>query len=787
MAALDLKMLRELWLMRGQAVAIALVIASGVAMFVIASSTLDSLTKTQREFYEENRFGEVFASLVRAPDSLEEQIGAIDGVATVQTRVSSMATVEIEGFDDPVMGRLVSLPEPGQPALNRLHLRSGRTVDPLRENEVVVSEAFAEAHGFVLGDEISATINGRRKALVIVGVGLSPEFIYQIRPGDMFPDYERYGILWMAHRPLATAYDMEGAFNDVVLTLTARATPAKVIDELDLLLTRYGGQGAYVRADQLSHQYLTQEFEGLESMATVLPTIFLAVAAFLLNVVVNRMVATQRDQIATLKAFGYATPTVALHYTKLIMLVVALGSAFGLGFGTWLGHGLATFYQNFFRFPFLRFELTPRTLSTAVVISAIAAVVGTLHSVYRAAALPPAEGMRPDPPSNFRRTLVERLGLGRMIHEPTRMILRQLERRPRKSLLTVVGIAFSLAIMMVGSFNQDAITYMIDIQFSLVQRDDVAVTFTEPSSYRAMHELRGIPGVLHSEPYRAVPVRLRNGHREERTAIQGVPRNSELRQLIDTRQRAVEVPPDGLLLTDYLADLLALSPGDRVTVEVLEGRRPVLEVPLAGVVSEFIGISAYMDLDALNARMKEGGALSGVLLTVDETRERRIFRELKDIPRISGVALKEASIESLWETMGQTLLVFAFINTILAGSIAFGVVYNSARISLSERERELASLRVLGFTRGEISYILLGELAILTVAAIPVGIVIGQALCGFFASTLASELYRVPVHIAPRTYALACTVILVSAVISALIVRYRLHRLDLIGVLKTRE
>jgi putative ABC transport system permease protein len=787
MKTLNRKLVRNIWGMKGQAIAIILVIASGVATFIMSISTMQSLRQTQYIFYRDHRFAEVFASLKRAPEHLKSRIREIRGVEMIDTRVVAPIHMDITGFPDPVKGQIISVPDGGEPTLNSLYLREGSLPRPFRDNEVVVGEAFAEAHGFGPGDELGIVINGKYRTVRIVGIALSPEHIYQMPPGALFPDFERYGILWMRRTPLSAAYDMEGSFNDITLTITDDAQVSSVLERLDSMLARYGGLGAYSRKDQLSHRYLSEEFRSLEQMATMFPVIFLSVAVFLLHVVISRLVSIQREEIATLKAFGYSNSDIAIHFLKLITIIVLAGVAAGTAGGVWMGRWLGHLYTEFYRFPYLKYELHPGVVVIAAIASMAAASLGTFNSVRRAALLPPAQAMLPEPPAVYRETFVERLGLKRLISQPSRMIIRNVGRRPVKSALSVIGIGLACAIMMVGSFQGDAVDYMVDVQFGLSQLEDLTVTFVEPASYRSLYELRGMEGVTYGEPFRAVPVRLRFQHRSYRTAIQGLETGGSLQHLLNEKLEEVVIPSTGIVLSDHLGKILGVQEGDILTVEALEGSRPVLKIPVVRLVSQFIGVSAYMELRALNRLMREGNAISGVFLTVDSDLQNRIFARLKKIPGIAGVEIKEKAITKFYETMGETILIFTFVNTLLAGVIAFGVVYNSARIALSERSRELASLRVLGFTRAEISYILLGELGLFTLAAIPLGFLIGHGLCAYIVENLETDLFRVPLILEPNTYAFAALTVLVSASVSALIVRHRLDHLDLIAVLKTKE
>ena len=787
MNAIDRKLWRDVWALRGQAAAIALVMACGVATFVMSLSTLDSLQQTRAMFYQEHRFAEVFASLKRAPENVGERLREVPGVQQVQTRVVAMANLTVPGFDEPVRGQFVSIPDAHPPRLNQLYLIEGRRPEPYRDDEIVVSDGFAEAHDLGPGGTLDAVINGRYQTLRIVGIAISPEFIFQMAPGAVFPDFDRFGVIWMGRAALATAYDMEGAFNDVTLTLAAGANPQTVIDRVDAVVDPYGGRGAIARADQLSHNFLSEEFRQLEIMATVLPLIFLGVAAFLLSVVVNRLVNTQREQVAVLKAFGYSNAAIGWHFVKMVLVITAFGVAAGIGVGVWLGQGLGSVYMEFYRFPYLEYVLNPRVVIIAVGVSAGAAIAGTLRAVCDAALLPPAEAMRPEPPETYRETLVERIGLKQILDQPSRMIMRHLERRPLKALLTTIGIAFACAVVILGRFASGSLDYMIDMQYRKAQRDDLTVTFVEPTSARAQYALQGMRGVMYTEPFRAVPVRLHHAHRSREVAISGLPPAGTLRRLLDTDLDPIRLPPEGLVLADHLGDILGVQPGDSLTVEVLEGSRPVHTVPVAGLVEQYMGLGAYMERRALNRLLQEGPAISGAHLMLDARYDDEVVNALEDMPRVASITERQEVINNFYETTGQNQLTFAFFVTFLAGAIAFGVVYNSARIALSERGRELASLRILGFTRGEVGYILLGELAVLTLAAIPLGFVIGRAFGALLLRLMETEMYRIPLIVQPSAYALGALVVVASAVLSGAIVHRRIQRLDLIEVLKTRE
>jgi putative ABC transport system permease protein len=611
--------------------------------------------------------------------------------------------------------------------------------------------------------------------------------VYQIRPGDVFPDFERFGVLWMARAPLSRAFDLDGAFNDLVLTLQPGAREDDVIDALDALLAPYGGVGAYGRELQQSHRFLDEELKQLQVMTRLFTAIYLGVSAFLLNVVVGRLVSTQREQIAVLKAFGYGRWEVGVHYAQLVLLMVGAGVPLGLALGAWMGRRVADLYMDFYRFPFLVWSIPPGVVALAFAFALAAAALGTITGLRRAFALQPAEAMRPESPAVYRRTLLERLGLGGLLDHAARMVLRNLERRPLRSVMSVVGIGLACGILVMSRSQAGAIERMIDVQFGFAQRDDLAVTFAEPTSARAIEELAALPGVRAVEPYRVAGVLLRHGHREYRTALQGLTPDGDLKRVLDARLQPAALPGDGLLLTDYLADMLHVRAGDTLDVEFLEGARRRLDVPVAGTVREYMGVGAYARRDVVNRLLHEDGAVTGAWLSVVPGARADVIQALRARPRVIAVTDRAAMVQSFRDTMAKGIVTFTLVATLLAGSIAVGVVYNAARITLAERGRELASLRVLGYTRAEVRGLLLGELATLSLLALLPGFALGYGMTAVLVLGFRSEIYRVPLSISPSGFAFAGLVILAATALSGLLVRRRLDRLDIVSALKTRE
>ncbi|HTI36346.1 MAG TPA: FtsX-like permease family protein [Vicinamibacterales bacterium] len=785
--ALDRKLIRDLWAMKGQSLAIASVIAAGVAMFVMYLSNFDSLERTRAAYYDTARFADVFALLKRAPLSLESRIAALPGVEAVSTRVVADVTLDVPGMAEPATGRLISLPDGGRPRLNDVYLRRGRWLDATRTDEVLASEIFCDAHGFNPGDRVTAIINGRRRSLTIVGVALSPEYVYAIRPGAIFPDKRQFGIFWMSRRALGSAFDMEGGFNDVSIAMVRGANVTDVVSAVDGLLAAYGGFGAIPRSVQTSAWMLDNELRQLQTFGFITPAIFLGVAAFILNVALARALSLQRPQIAALKALGYSNRQLAWHYIKWALVIAGLGALAGVAAGAWLGSRMIGLYNEFFRFPALDFHLSAGVTVLSVVISLAVAAAGAQSAVRRAVRIPPAAAMRPETPARYRRSVIERAWQWVRVSPAMRMILRNVERQPMRSAMSVIGIAFAVAVLFVGMAFIDVMNVLLNEQFVMGMRQDALVTFVEPRSPRAMFSVKHLPGVMDIEPVRSVPVRLRAGHRSRTLALTGLPGEPRLNRVVSRSGRVLALPADGLVFSAALGRILDVSPGDQVQVEVLEGKRFVRQVPVVTLVDDSVGLQAYMRIDALRAMLHEGPVITGAAVTLDPAAIGAFYAAVKALPAIAGVALTAVTLQNFRDTMAENMFLQIFLNVMFAGVIAFGVVYNSARVSLSERERELASLRVLGFTRTEISLILLGELAVLTLLALPVGAAIGFLLGQVIMTAFNNEVYRLSFVTSPATIAWSFLVVIAAALVSGLLVRRRLDRLDLVGVLKTRE
>ena len=784
---LNRKLWRDLSRMKGQAMAVALVMACGLAMLTMSRSLINSLESTRAEYYEGYRFADVFAHLKRAPNSVADRATQIRGVAGVQAGLSVSVTLDIPGLDEPASGQVRSLPDHGEPDLNRLFLRAGRWLAPGGRGELLVGEAFANANQLKPGDHIAMLMNGRRQEFQIAGIVLSPEFIFESRPGAALPDNRTYGIFWMPYEEVAKAFDLYGAFNYLALRLAPGASERGVIAAVDRLIEPYGGRGAYGRADHPSHIRVSDEIRVLTALSIGFPLVFLSVAAFMVNAVLSRLLNLQREQIAILKAFGFENRDIVLHYLKFAFVIVAIGLAIGALGGLLLGTKLVVMYKMWFRFPELHFRFDRAALVWASLVGMFAATLGVFNAVRRAAKLPPAEAMRPEPPANYRPALVERTGIAHFLSHTFRIAIRNIERRPMQAFFTVAGLALATGILIVPNTFRDSVKEILGFQWDVLEREDLSIGLIEPASAKVNHLFEQLPGVVSVEPFRSVPVRLRFGHRTRQLGVRGMEAGGIQTRIIDKSLHAIPLPADGIVVSAKLAEVLAARVGDLLTIETLEGKKLERSVRLVGLAEDLAGVTAYMDMHALNRFLEEGDIITGANFTIDAAHRAQFLRELKGIPRVSWVAIKESLRENFRKTTAASINLIQTIYLTFATVVAFGVVYNNARISLAERARELATLRVVGFSQREVGSVLVTELIILALVAVPIGLLLGTGFATGIIRMVNTETVRLPLVLTAHNYATATLIVTVASILSALIVLRNLKQLNLVSALKAPE
>ncbi len=787
LAPLDRKLLRDLLRMKMQAAAVSTVLACGVGLFVMATGMYDSLERARDHYYESARMADIAASVVRAPDGVAREIAAIPGIAMHETRVSGVGLLDLAAVPEPVSARFISLPRERQPRVNDVILREGRWPNPARDNEVLINEAFAEANALASGARLGAVLYGKHRELQVVGVASSPEFVFAVAPGALLPEPARFGVIWMGREALGRAFDLDGAFNDVVLRLEPGASPRAVIDRLDRLLVRHGGRGAYGRDRMLSAQYLADELTSLKTMAAILPPFFLLVAAFLLNVSLSRLVATERSNIGLLKSFGYGNAAVAMHYTKFALAFAFLGAVLGMMLGRWIGGFMAALYATVYRIPDLVFDAGVGVYLSALLVALVAAVFGAARAVLSATRLAPAAALAPPAPTSFGRLGAAVESMARNLDARTRMVVRRIARFPRRSATTVVGLTLALALLITTQHFPLSMNRIVEVTFGVAQRMDVMLSFTEPSDEAILRDVAHLPGVMSVEPLRGAEVILTAGSRRQRDTIVGVPEGALLNRVLDFDLRSIEMRTDGLTLSRTLANKLDVRPGDRVRIEATDGRRAVFELPVLNIVQPFLGAPAYMEMESLNRLLREPGRVTSAYLLLDARARAAFNRQVKELPTVAGVTFLDHAAASMRKLLNEGSGFFSYMFIVFSLLMAAGVAFSSARVTLAEQERDLATLRVLGFGRDEVSYVLLAEIGALLLIALPLGVISGAGFSRWLMTQFQTELFSFPYVTSSSAYGSAVLFVVLAVVAAALVVRRGVERLDLVGVLKSRD
>ncbi|RVQ69831.1 ABC transporter permease [Croceicoccus ponticola] len=787
MTSLDRKLARDLWRMRGQAFAIALVIAAAMSTFVMSLGVHRSLIETRDAYYQRNHFADVFASMTRAPRSIVDRVRELDGVARAEGRIEQYATLEMPGRTEAIRAVINSVGDGGKSDLNQLVILRGRGPGIDESGEVVVDKAFADANGIVPGDEIDAVIYGNRDRLKIVGIGLAPDYIWAIAPGELVPDESRFGILWMGQKALEAATNRTQAITSIAVVLDRGAVESEVIRRLDALVEPYGGTGAYGRDDHPSNAFLDNELMQLEAMTRVIPPIFLLVSTFLVYIVLGRLIRTERQEIGLIKAFGYSSYAIGWHYLKFALAVAAIGIALGSLLGWWMGREMTTLYGDYYRFPFLDYRVSAPVFVTGGALAAGSAALGAMGGVRTAVRLNPAVAMSPPQPPVYRVGMVERVSRRAGFTSVGHMIVRHIARWPGRSAVTTFGVALSLALLFSTVQFIDSSRIMLNDFFFRAQQQDLTVSFIEARNEDVIYELAALPGVIAVEATRTVPVRLVHGPRSERAAIEGAARDATLTARIDADGRAVPLPVSGVMLSRLLAERLDVRAGDEVEIELLGGRRTKTLVPVTSTIDELVGTRAYAENAVVERMARDGAVVGAAQLKIDPAHRDDIIAHLNEMPIVLGVTERVAAMRLFEAMIDRNIITMIGFYVAFASAIAVGVVYNSARILFSERAHELATLRVLGYHKTEVATVLLGELALLVVLALPVGCFLGYWMAQLMTAMFSSDLFRLPFAPSRATYGFAAVVILIAALLTAAVVIRRVTGLDMVRVLKSHE
>ncbi|MCB0378367.1 MAG: ABC transporter permease [Bdellovibrionales bacterium] len=781
----DKKLLRDLSSLKAQVFSIALVVGLGVAVLFGFSTTHKSLLKSRDDFYKSHNFADLFLNVKKAPFYAAEELQDISGVALIETRLEYDALLSVPKMIEPAVGHFVSIPDGKQPLMNQIFVKLGRLPSPFASEEVVVSEGFFKFHKLNLGDHFWGTLNGRQKKFRIVGVGVTPEHIIAIQSGSPFPDDQHFTLIWTNQSVLEASYDMRGSFNSAIIKTKAGVNKEALIHAIDQRLDKYGGFGAFGRDKQVSSVYVSEELKQLKVHATFIPVIFFLVAAFILNVVISRMVRSQRPQIATFKAIGYHNKDILSYYFKVGSLIVLIGALIGILLGLWIGDSMLKLYADFYHFPTLSYDFSFLQVGLAVAISLVTAAIGVFSSLRRLFRLQPAEAMRPPTPPIYHQSFFEKSHWFRLLSSRARMMIRGVSAFPLRALSTGIGLSFAVVLLIGGLFWQDSMKYLILAQYSFIQKETGSIQLIQSIESSVVYEVNRLSGVIQAEGYRLTAVKARFRNKEQNTVIKGMPPNPQLQGVINDRLEKIHLPDGGVYISRILARQLAAKEGDTIEIEVLEGKKPTFNLKVEKIVDSFMASEILTSRSVLAQLLREDDLVNRVLFR-SYAGSSELYTKLKEMPQVLTVNFRDSALKVFNETSATFLLVFAFILSLFAGAIGFGIAYNNMRVTLAERDWEMATLEILGFTVPEVFRILVGEIFFLLALFIPVGWVMGYWNSLWLISAMSMDNFEIPFVINPVTFFMASVILLLSCLISAWLIYGRLKKLDLVATLKSR-
>lgn len=785
--ALNKKMWRDIWQLKAQTLTTAILIICGVSLLVSEWSAYRSLQNARDTYYRDYQFADIFADFKKASIEPIRQVSKIVGVKTVVPRVSIEGLINIPGSSEPAVGRFISVPSGAQPLLNRIHLRKGRLPIDATEVEIVVHEGFAEANGLKPGDTVGLIIQGQSEHARIVGIGLSPEFVYALSPSAPLPDDLHFGVFWMTERTLQRILKMNDGYNSLLVSVNSSISIRDVINGVDAVLKPYGSLGAYARDRQISNMFVEDEISQQRVSSIFIPAIFLAIAAFLINIIASRLISLHRAQIAALKALGYTRTEVSVHYLQLILVMTLIGTLPGIAIGGFLGRWMSATYESYFRFPALHFSVSPAAAFIGLVAGVLPGVVGAAASIHTAFKMAPAEAMRPLAPPAFHASLIEKLNLQKLLSPTGRMAFRNLLQKPSRLGLVILSLSAALAIVVAAGSWSDMIDYLLKTQFQRLQREDLSISLIRPRPLSALQELSRIPGVIAVEGFRSAPVRIKYLNHKRELQLMGWPEKTAMRELLDRNLRSISLPASGILLSRFFEKSWGMKRGDLIQLEPLEGTNRLYTVPVAGFTDEPVGISANMRIQELWKLMGEDPDYNVAALKADPRKLNELYVRLKGSPEVAAVNLKNALYKGFNESFGRVIRTATVVLMIASLLIALGIIYNSVRVSFSERAWELASLRVLGFERLEVARVLLLEVGTQVFLSLLPGCVLGLWLTHLSMRLIHTETFAFPVVVEPATYARGLLAVLLAFGASSLIVYRMMGRLNPAEALKARE
>ena len=792
MPVLHKKIRRDIRQSLGVLLTVIAIIAVGAGSFIALRSAQRILETSKFAYYRNYHFGDFWIDLKKAPLPAVEKIADLPGVARVEPRIVFDVILDLPHVTQPLTGRLVSAPTDGfEDTINGICLVRGSGFSDDREEEIIISEAFAQAHKLDPGDRIGLILNRKQQSFIIAGTAISPEYVYMVRGGgDITPDPEHFGVLYAKRAYVEEILDFKDACNQItgLLAPDFRGNTDELLDRMERILEPYGVFSAIPRSLQASNRFLSDEINGLAATAAILPTIFLLVAALVLNILMNRLAERQRTVIGTLKALGYSNRQVLVHFLTFGIAIGIVGGLAGIGVGISMASGMIELYKTFFQFPNFVFNVYPDLLLIGTSISLLFAVGGTAKGVWSVLKLHPAEAMRQKPPERGGAIFLEKIPyLWRRLSFRSHMALRSLFRHPPRTLTGVIASALSSAIIFLTLVMYDSTYFLVDFQFTHIAHSDADISMRDERNLQALLEARSLPGVDYAEPTLAVVCDLQHQWRSRRISIVGLSENHRLITPMQKNLDPIEIPDEGLVMSQKLAEILGVTVGDQLRLTPVRGRRNEIQVTLAGISDSYFGLDCYADQQYLSRLVGEAAAVNSVQLTVDKSKTDRLYRKIKTLPNAQGLTVRADALHNIEKTLTETLSSTLGISFLFAGIIAFGSMLNGSMIEIGDRLREISTFRVLGYSSSKISGIFLRQNLTIYVLGLILAFPLGYGLSLLSAQAYNTELFRMPIVVRPTSIIFTIILTLFFVLFAQFFVYRTIGRLDWLEGTKVKE
>ncbi|BCZ44916.1 ABC transporter permease [Clostridium gelidum] len=780
-------LLRDIKKSKGQFISILIIVVLGVTFYTAINSAFKNLSNSSSEYYSEYRLADIWVDLYSAPMGIKEKVDSIPNVKTATGRIIKDASINI--LEENATLRFITLPDIKKDIVNDVVIKSGRYFSEDDSNQCLLDEDFFKANNLNLGEYIYPIISGNKVKLKIVGCVKSPEFVYTLKDAsEIMADNKRFGIIYIKQSFGEAIFDFKGSINNLSIQISNGSDVKTVKDDVKKALKNYGVKNVIDREEQTSSKMISEKIKGLKSMGGTFPVIFFMVASVIIYIMMGRMVESQRTQIGVLKAVGFTNMQVLAYYMSYSAMIALIGSFIGSILGTYMGASMTKLYNQYFNLPLGGIKIYSEFVIPAFILTLFFCLFAGYHSCKAIFKIMPSEAMRQKSPESGKKIVIERINLIWInISYLGKIIVRNLFRYKKRALLTSLGVIFSSAILLVALSMGDSMDFMIQQQYGNIQNYDIKVKFSKLMSIEDLNNIKNITHIKELEPVLETGVEISNGWKHKDVGFTAQIKEPQMYKVEDKSGNAISLPQNGILISEKLANTLGIKVNDSVNIKFYFPGKEKKEMVVKGIIVQYLGLSTYTSMDNLNSILGEGTIASSAVLKLDNTNaENEVKDKLRNMPNVMSVDSKTDSLNALLKTMGAMQASIG-VYIMLAGILLIAVLYNIATINIFERQRELATLKVLGFSNNEVKKLIFNENYIIVIFGMIVGLPFGKWLGASLMASSSTDAYTIPYVVEFKTYIIAIILTLLFTAITNLTLMRKIKALDMIEVLKNKE